>query len=171
MIHWQTVKEFFGFDNSGVEQTTSQSNLKPIRPPAAGRPPIKKASVRGSNYYRRRDKYYSAVDDSLIEDVLLLVVLAELYSDGDINEYEGETTLEEVVANEEPVEDLLDIDVSDTPVTKAENWKVDVPAEEYVAPATYEPEPVRESVSAGSSYSAGSSDYDSGSSDSGGSDD
>lgn len=193
MIHWQTVKEFFGFGDSTVPnkptapppaptaghdhspppapvRETSAPDLQVVAPVTTRQPQIslKKAQARKArtnprNYYRRGGKYYSLMDDSLIEDILLLYVLTDLFSDNDVpdyNEVEMARAVEPEIT-EEPVEDLLDIDVSETPVVEAETYSAPEP--------TYsEPEPVRESssFSSGSSYSSGSSDY--GSSDSGG---
>lgn len=122
---------------------------------------VTKSSVNAKKYYKRGGSFYSIDDDCLIEDVLMLVVLAELFDDGDITDMDVS----------ESTEDLLDIDVSETPVVDSTEWKVEVPAEpEPIAPKfESEPEPTR--YDSGSSYASGSSDYDSGSSDSGGSDD
>ena len=172
----QAILNFFGIGKK--EETTQpltegstsaavkaqKTSSRPIRPPAPARPPIKKTSIRAKNYYRRNGSYYSSSDDSLIEDLMLLVVLDELFNDGDIREsVSGNFTAPETP---EPVEDLLDVDVSDTPVATLDT--VSTPEPTYVAPEpTPEPEPVRESYSGGSSYSSGSNDYDSGGSDSG----
>ena len=147
----------------------------------SGVPKYTKKNVRPSQYYRRGGSYYSAADDSLIEDLLLIAILTEYYDDGMITESYAEPAVGDVdsvdteptidIWKEEPEEDILDMDVSDTPVVSAEeasNWKVEVPAEEYVEPATYTPDP---EPTKSSSYSSGYSDSDSSSSyDSGGGD-
>ena len=175
MTYWQNMKEFFGLGGTVVEETAGHDHFPPPRPPravpdlqvvqpiTAKQPQISlkkaqacKAKTNPKNYYRRGGRYYSAEDDSLIEDLVLLYVLSELFSDNDIAQYnDGEFPSREVT------EDLLDVDVSSTPVVEA------VPEPSYSAP---DPEPTR--YDSGSSYSSGSSDsgssYDSGSSDSGG---
>jgi hypothetical protein len=158
---WQAILRFFGLGKrpgtgpSGVPKFTPKKNLNP------------------SQYYRRGGKFFSSVDDSLIEDLVLLDILMGYYEEGhieDLGAYDVDAGFDPMRDNE-PEVDILDMDVSDTPVAAATNWKIEVPAEEYVEPATYtpDPEPVKqESYSSGSSYASGSSDYDSGSSDSGG---
>ncbi len=175
----QAILNFFGL---GKKEETSQpltegstlSSVKtqPERPQPPARPPIKKTSIRAKNYYRRKGNYYSSSDDSLIEDLMLLVVLNELFSDGDIREIDESIPYSVSEPVEDlPADDLLDIDVSDTPVVESVreevNWSVDVPADNTPEAATYTP--VRqESYSSGYSDSDSSSSYDSGSSDSGG---
>ena len=187
MIHWQTVKEFFGCGGDTAQPLTEGKTKspevgtvpnKPTAPPPAplrvvkprqSQISLKKAKARkaGTNpkhYYRRGGSYYNVSDGSLIEDLLLLYVLTELFSADEIGDYDSSVT-ETITA--EPVEDLLDIDVSSTPVVEAETFREPAPAYTPPEPTYSEPEPVRES----SSYSSGSSDsssYDSGSSDSGG---
>ena len=171
---WNYILTLFGFGKSATPAVASR--------PAA-RTPVqvtKKSTLRGK-YYRRGSEYYSCADDSLIEDILLIGLLTEMYDEGDINEYESEIDVDAAEETLDPIaeapEELLDIDVSETPVveghwnTPPTEWKVEVPAEpEPVAPKfESEPEPTR--YDSGSSYASGSSDYDSGSSDSGGSDD
>ena len=184
MIHWQTIKEFFGFGGTVVEETAGHDHSPPPPPPKPAlrviepvtRQPqisLKKAQARKvktnpKHYYRRGGNYYSTEDDSLIEDLMLLYVLSELFTDNDVPQYNdgnfaaNENTFDVNQVNEVP-EDLLDIDVSSTPVVE--------PATSYTPPEpTYtppEPEPVRESYSSYSD-SDSSSSYDSGSSDSGG---
>ena len=129
----------------------------------------RKAKTNPKNYYRRGGNYYSCDDDSLIEDLMLLYVLSELFTEDDVPQYNdgnfaaNENTFDVNKINEVP-EDLLDVDVSSTPVVAA------VPEPSYTPPPAPEPEPSR--YDSGSSYSSGSSDsgssYDSGSSDSGG---
>jgi len=182
----QAILNFFGLgkkDEAETKQPLTEGSTRAqvktqsatsTRPAPPARPPMKKTSIRARNYYKRRGNYYSSSDDSLIEDLMLLVVLDELFSDGDIREREDETAVEEAA----PVEDLLDVDVSDTPVATLDTVETGNSGN-YTAPetpvpvSTPEPEPVRESVSSGSgsSYSSGSSDYDSGGSDDSGSDD
>ena len=210
MIHWQTVKEFFGFGGDVVTQPLTEGSTKtqvktqsaghdhsPHSPPPRPKPqrqspekakpwlrviePVtvrqpqislkkalqRKAKTNPKNYYKRNGNYYSAEDDSLLEDLMLLYVLSQLFAEGAVPEYNdgnfaaNENTFDVNVINEVP-EDLLDVDVSSTPV-------VDVNA--AIEPTYTPPEPVRESYSSGYSDSSSSSSYDSGSSDSGGSDD
>ena len=175
MLDWQTVKEFFGFGGNAVEETATMDVSRPIQAaptlrviePVTVRQPqisLKKAQVRKAktnpkNYYRRGGRYYSTTDDSLIEDLMLLYILSELFSEDEVAQYnDGEFPAREVT------EDLQDIDVSSTPVVAVETISTAKPS--YTPP---EPEPTR--YDSGSSYSSGSSDYgssDSGSSDSGG---
>lgn len=160
---WDAILRFFGIRKKRAPIRNSWKNVQP------------------KNYYRKGGRYYSVADDSLIEDIILLDILAGYYDEGHIEEYFETPEIGDVdsvdvtptvdIWKEEPEEDILDMDVSDTPVVSVEeatNWKVEVPAEEYVEPATYtpdpepEPETKRESYSAG--YSDSSSSYDSGSS-------
>jgi len=178
MIHWETVKEFFGFDTKQQVEIPAVIVANNRRPPAPAAPPkketltlivseadaertrndalraaarVRRTQTNPRQYYRRGGNYYNVDDDSLIEDLILLYVLSELFSEADVPEFNdtvqeynvpetnifnGETDVVEAQA-----EDLLDVDVSETPV-------VDI----FVP----EPEPVRESV--GSSYSSGYSD-------------
>ena len=184
MIHWQTVKEFFGFGGTVVEETAGHDYSPPPPPPRQIQPapdlqvvqPVtvrqpqislkkahaRKAKTNPKNYYRRGGRYYSVENDSLIEDLILIYVLSELFTEADVDQYnDGEFPEREVT------EDLLDVDVSSTPVVEAVPEPYVAPEPAYTPP---EPEPTR--YDSGSSYSSGSSDsgssYDSGSSDSGG---
>ena len=171
MIHWETVKEFFGFDTKQqveIPAVIVANNRRPLKPPAPPTPKketstlivsagdaervqqdalktqarVRKTKTNPRQYYRRGAHFYSVDDGSLIEDLVLLYVLSELFSEEDIQSYdEMEAAALSASAQEEyeaPQEDLLDVDVSETPV-------VDI----FVP----EPEPVRESV--GTSYSSG----------------
>lgn len=162
MIHWQTVKEFFGFGTTAVDETAGHS-WSPAPPPLTGSRPIRKSSLRAGNYYRRNGRFYSSIDGGLIEDVLMLVAIQELFDDGDIREYD-ETVQEYNVPETNTFNgetDLLDVDVSDTPVVAAEPIRTPEPSH------WNEPEPVRQE-----SYSSGYSDGGCSSSDSdGGGDD
>ena len=212
MIHWQTVKEFFGFGGDVVTQPLTEGSTKtqvktqsaghdhsppPPPPPQAQRiiepvtrhEPIsvkkalaRKAKVNPSHYYKRGGKYYRFVDDCPVDDLddfVLMYILSELFLEDEIGDYDAtvlaynedsiaanENTFDVNRVNEVP-EDLLDIDVSSTPVVAA-------PEPSYTPPPAPEPEPEPTRYDSGSSYSSGSSDYgssDSGSSDSGGGDD
>jgi hypothetical protein len=163
---WNFILTLFGLGKSGTPAVAS-------RPPS--RTPVqvtKKSTLRGK-YYRRGNEYYSCDDDSLIEDILLIGLLTEMYDEGDINEYEGEIDVYADPVTEAPEENLLDMDVSSTPVEAVPEteWKIEVPADVEPTPPTFEPEPEPTRYSSGSSFASGSSDYDSGSSDSGGSSD
>lgn len=167
-----------------VQSTVPSRPKSPAKPPEKATPTLRviapvtkqpqislkkaqarKAKTNPKNYYRRGGNYYSSENDSLIEDLMLLYVLSELFTENDIPQYNdgnfaaNENTFDVNEINEVP-EDLLDIDVRSTPVVEA------TPEPSYTAP---EPEPVRESYSSG--YSDSSSSYDSGSSDSGSGDD
>jgi len=105
-----------------------------------------------AKYYRRDGNYYSTDDDSLIEDLILIALLANVFdsADADTSETnEPETNIEE---------DIAAIDVAAEEVRKAY-----VEPESYAAP---EPEPSRNYVGDGSDYDGGGSDYDGGGSDS-----
>lgn len=147
MIQW--LKNFFGMGIAGHNHSPA-----PPPPPAPAR--IKKTALQSKNYYRRNGKFYSSLDDGLIEDVLLLLAIQELFDDGDIHEYAD--TVEET----DITEDLLDVDVSDTPVFAVESIPTPEPSH------WNEPAPVRQE-----SYSSGYSDSgcSSSDSDSGGGDD
>lgn len=171
----QSILRFLGIGSKPKEVetevvTTTASKPAPIPVPIAAqkkrkrhapqKQSITKSSVNAKKYYKRGGRFYSTDDDCLIEDVLMLVVLAELFDDGDI------VDMDVAVESTAPPEDLLDIDVSETPVVEAPSY---TPPEPSYTP---EPEPVKQdSYSSGSSYGSGSSDYDSGGSDSGGGDD
>jgi hypothetical protein len=181
-------KLFGGNDGDAIEvvATPSLPVVEPTTPMPAVKPPAKKKRQRqisrkqavaqkermnAKNYYKRNGRYYNADDDSIITDIMVLYVLTELFRDNEIQTFE-QYQASEIEAVEE---DLLDVDVSDTPVVDSTEWKVEVPAEpEPTYPkfeSTPEPEPEPTRYSSGSSYGSGSSDYDSGSSDSGGYDD
>ena len=93
MIYWKTVVEFFSFGTKPkvVQPLTEGKTKSPIvkqgvskRPPPPARPPTQKINAR--NYYRRGGRYYSIADNSLIEDAILLLELANLYGAGEIFE-------------------------------------------------------------------------------------
>ena len=158
---WQAILRFFGFGK------------RPGTGPSVS-PKFTKKNILPSNYYRRGGKYFAVNDDSLIEDLLLLAILEEYYDEGAIVESYPEPEVGDVNnvdtsydnGRTEPEVDILDIDVSDTPVEAAPKVDIWLPVED-----TTEPETRYSASSGGSSYASGSSDYDSGSSSSGGSDD
>ena len=181
----QAILNFFGIGKK-AEPVVDEVITRPVQAapdaqviqPVTTRQPqisLKKAQTRKLRtnpkmYYRRGGSYYGVEDDCLIEDLVLLYVLSELFTDSDLQTFEEmeQFAAEEAAAqaDAEPVEDLLDVDVSETPVVEAPSY---TPPEPSYTP---EPEPVKQdSYSSGDSYGSGSSDYDSGGSDSGGSDD
>jgi len=162
MLNW--FKRLFG---SKPEQTTIPETISEnlSRVPKKKKPVSKytRSNVSAKKYYKRNGSYYDRDDDSIIEDAILLVILMDMFDNGEIDDTVNLT-------EPEPVEDILDMEMSDIEVVSSTD--VVTPEPSYTPPPTpepsySEPEPVRESASAGSSYSSGSSDYSS--SDSGGS--
>ena len=119
---------------------TKKASKRPV-PPTGQKFTTK--NVRKSDYYLNNGKYYAMEDDSLIEDLILLAVIAELYNTDvvDVDEGAGGTPVSSAA------EDIAAIDAA------AESVR-----EEYSRP-----EPVYSAPEP--SYSSDS--YDSGSSDCG----
>ncbi len=101
---WNKIKQWFGFGKK------KESIKVPQSPPPA--PTIKtradisstnynRNNVSRTNYYRRNGRFYSNADDSLIENLMLVAVLTEMFDDNvlimpTIESTEPETSVEEI---------------------------------------------------------------------------
>ena len=162
------------------ETVTPESPTPRARPAAPVR--YTRENVNRSNYYRRNGNFYSVDDDSLIEDLILLALLTDIFDEpleaGEISVEVDIVEATDSVEIDDSVEaDIAAIDAAVEEVRETRHWNEPEP---YVAPEPVrtpepsysEPEPDRSYGGGGSSYDGGGSSYDGGgSSDSGGSSD
>jgi len=122
--------------------------------------PVTRANVRRAEYYRRGNSFYRYDDDSLIEDLILIGILTDMFdSDLDLQETvemnESGFVEAPAAASAPSVDEIVE---RSTP---------DYPSQSYTPEPSYSaPEPDRYSSGG---YDSGGSSYDSGGSDSGGS--
>ena len=178
---WNFLKRLFGFGKKPAPVESVKSNVV-SKPTAAPVPASKtvhtRANVKREQYYRRNGKFYQYDDDSEIEDLILLAILLDVFSD-DIEMEERAEATEVLNEMEEPnIEDMIE---ASTTVVDIDAAVAEV-RETYVAPEptptptpTPTPEPAYSAPEPSystpePSYSdSSSSSYDSGGSDSGGS--
>jgi len=132
---------------------TTTKTVKPIANPPKPQPKYTRGNTSRKDYYLKNGSYYSVEDDSLIEDLILIALLSEMFSD-DVESYEAEYN--------ESINDELITD-------ERSNDIAEILAAEESAREAYSPEPVRTpepSYDSSDSYSSS----DSGGSDFGGSD-
>lgn len=170
---WNFLKRLFGFGKKPAPVDSVKSNVvsKPTQAPVpASKTVHTHANVKREQYYRRNGKFYQYDDDSEIEDLILLVILMDVFSD----DIETEERAEAVQALNEMEEPDIDSMIEDSTTVEDIEIAVAEVRETYVAPEpTPTPEPAYSAPEP--SYSAPepsySSSYDSGGSDSGGGDD
>ena len=68
---WKWIKSLFGF--STPAETTPA-------PKKTVRPAVTRTNIRRSDYYRRGNNFYYYDDDSLIEDLILLDMLTDIFA-------------------------------------------------------------------------------------------
>ncbi len=161
MFNWLLRLFGFGKKTETVTETASlpkvESTAMPaVTPAVGGTPTPTRKNVDRTKYYRKNGNFYSIDDDSLIDDLLMLAILVEMFNEPDY------VPQEDVVVIDDSAAEAAAIDASVERESKV------VVAPEYVAPEpSYTPEPTR-SYATGSDYSSSdsSSSYDSGGSDS-----
>jgi len=159
---WKFIKNLFGFGEDAVVAAPMN-----ITPPPPLKPKYTRNGVRAKRYYKNNGRFYDREGDSIVEDAMLLVILIDMFDNGEIDDSNNFTA---------PEEDILDMDVSDIEVEASTPDITYEARNDHIAPTPTpitperEPEPSYSEPERTSSYSSGSSD--SGSSyDSGGSDD
>jgi len=148
---WTFIKRLFGF---GKKLPTNEVDLgtpptlKPNRAPKA---------VYKAIYYRRNGNYYLYEDDSLLEDLVMLAILTDMFDESELEYQENNIVVQDIVP-EEPETTVQSIDAAVEEIRQETSY-TDTSSELETTRERYVSEP--------SSYDSSSS-YDSGSSDSSG---
>ena len=141
-----------------VSRTYVDTSLTPARNPEH----YKSRAHYREKYYRRGNNFYDVDDDSLIEDLILLTLLMDIFDD-----VEAQEIVEDIVINEniEPetniADDIAAIDAAEEAVRESYvepdrlSDYADIITEPAPEPSYSEPEPSK-------SYGGGGSDYDGG---------
>jgi len=148
MFNW--LLRLFGKKDTPI---TKSATVAPGSVPPRPTPTPTRKNVDRTKYYRKNGNFYSIDDGSLIEDLLMVAILTEMFDEPDY-----------VPQNDGGVDELAaDVAAVDAAVER-ESKILETP--EYVEPEpTYTPEPTRSYASGASDYGSSSS-YDSGGSDS-----
>jgi len=145
-------------------KTAVNANATPARNPEHYR---SRAHYR-EKYYRRGNNFYSVDDDSMIEDLILLTLLMDVFDEQDAEAaeiVEETNTEEDVAAIDAAVEEVRDNYVEPEPYVEPEHYVAPESVRSIPEPLvtyTADPEPTKSYGGGSSSYDGGGSSYDGG---------